>query len=73
MRLIPMGVCYLTWFATLRLLPPGTAATGMLLVPLIGVVSAAILLGEKFGPRQAGAMVLTFAGVALALRSPRGG
>ena len=68
MTLIPMGVCYLTWFATLRQLPPATAATGMLLVPLIGVVSAAILLGEPFGPRQLGAMGLTFAGVALALR-----
>lgn len=68
MTLVPMGACYLTWFATLRHLPPATAATGMLLVPLIGVVSAAILLREPFGPRQAGAMVLTFAGVALALR-----
>jgi drug/metabolite transporter (DMT)-like permease len=68
MTLIPMGVCYLTWFATLRHLPPATAATGMLLVPLIGVLSAAILLGELFGPRQLGAMGLTFAGVALAFR-----
>ena len=69
MTLVPMAACYVTWFATLRHLPPTTAATGMLLVPLIGVTSAALLLGEPFGLRQAVAMGLTFAGVALALRS----
>lgn len=70
MTLVPMALCYVTWFATLRHIPPATAATGMLLVPLIGVTSAAALLGEPFGLRQALAMALTFAGVALALRAP---
>lgn len=31
---------------TLRRLPPTSASTGMLLVPVIGVVSAALILGE---------------------------
>ncbi len=39
MTLVPMGICYLTWFETLRRLPPSSASTGMLLVPLIGVIS----------------------------------
>lgn len=68
MVLIPMGTCYLTWFATLRYLPPATAATGMLLVPLLGVTSAACVLGEPFGWRQTAAMALTLSGVAVALR-----
>jgi len=68
MTLVPMGACYLTWFATLRRLPPATASTGMLLVPLVGVVSAAAMLGEALGPREALAIVLTLGGVALALR-----
>ncbi len=45
MTLIPMGVCYLTWFETLRRLPPASASTGMLLAPVIGVVSAACYIG----------------------------
>jgi drug/metabolite transporter (DMT)-like permease len=67
MTLFPMGVCYLTWFATLRHLPPSIAATGMLLVPLIGVVSAAFLLGEPLGWREGVAMALTLGGVTLAI------
>jgi drug/metabolite transporter (DMT)-like permease len=67
---VSMGVCYLTWFATLRYLSPSVASTGMLLVPLIGVISAAPLLGEPLGWREASAMVLTLGGVTLALRNP---
>ncbi|TPQ32411.1 EamA family transporter [Bradyrhizobium guangdongense] len=68
MTLVPMGVCYVTWFETLRRLPPTSASTGMLLVPVIGVVSAAIILGEPLGVREIAAMVLTLGGVTLALQ-----
>jgi len=68
MTLVPMGVCYLTWFETLRRLPPTTASTGMLLVPVIGVVSAAFILGEPLGLREFAAMALTLGGVTLALQ-----
>jgi len=68
MTLVPMGLCYLTWFETLRRLPPTSASTGMLLVPVIGVVSAAFILGEPLGLREVAAMVLTLGGVTLALR-----
>ncbi|CAN5195027.1 EamA family transporter [soil metagenome] len=68
MTIVPMGVCYLTWFETLRRLPPATASTGMLLVPVIGVVSAALIVGEPLGIRVVLAMVLTLGGVTLALQ-----
>ena len=68
MAVVPMGICYLTWFAALRRLPPAAAAVGTLLVPLTGILSAAALLGEPLGGRQALAMVLTLGGVVLALR-----
>ena len=68
MTLVPMGVCYLTWFETLRRLPPSSASTGMLLVPLIGVISAALILGEPLGMREVVAMVLALGGVTLALQ-----
>jgi drug/metabolite transporter (DMT)-like permease len=70
MVLGPMGVCYLSWFAALRRLPAATAATGTLAVPIIGVIAAAVMLGEPLGLREALAMTLTLAGVALALRKP---
>lgn len=62
MTLVPMGLCYLTWFETLRRLPPPSASIGMLLVPLIGVISAALILGESLGVREVVAMVLTLGG-----------
>ena len=68
MTLVPMGICYLTWFETLRRLPPSSASTGMLLVPLIGVISAAVILGEPLGIREVVAMVLVLSGVTLALQ-----
>jgi drug/metabolite transporter (DMT)-like permease len=40
----------------------------MLLVPVIGVVSAAFILGEPLGLREVAAMALTLGGVTLALR-----
>lgn len=68
MTLVPMGLCYLTWFAALRRLPSGIATITMLLVPLLGTLSAAAILGDPFGLREAGALALTLGGVALALR-----
>lgn len=68
MTLVPMGVCYLSWFAALRRLPSGIATITMLLVPLIGTLSAAAILGDPFGLREGGALALTLGGVALALR-----
>lgn len=70
MTLGPMGICYLTWFATLRRLPPATAATAMLSVPVLGVIAAAAMLGEPLGLREAIAMAVTLGGVLLALRKP---
>ncbi|WP_371421080.1 EamA family transporter [Tardiphaga sp.] len=70
MTLGPMGVCYLTWFATLRRLPPATAAMGTVIVPVMGVIGAAALLGEPLGLRELIAMTLTLGGVTLALRRP---
>ena len=59
------ALCYLAWFAALRRLPAATAAIGTLSVPIIGVIAAAIVLGEPLGVREVLAMALTLAGVAL--------
>lgn len=69
MTIVPMALCYLMWFAALRSLPAATASTGMLMVPIIGTVSAALLIGEQLRSSEVAAMALTLSGVALALRS----
>ncbi|BAN27460.1 putative uncharacterized protein (plasmid) [Caballeronia insecticola] len=71
MSLVPMGVCYLAWFATLRRLPAELASIGMLLVPIMGIAAAALALGEPLGRREALAMALTLSRVALAMRQRR--
>jgi len=68
MTVAPMGLCYLSWFAALRRLPPATAAVATLLTPVIGVVAAAVALGEALGARELAALALTLGGVALAMR-----
>lgn len=68
MTVMSMGVCYLTWFAALRRLPPSTASMATLLTPVVGVLAAAATLGEPFGPRQMLALALTLGGIALAVR-----
>ena len=68
MTAVPMGVCYLCWFAALRRLPPAVASVATLITPLVGVVAAALALGEPLGAREALALVLTLGGVSFALR-----
>jgi drug/metabolite transporter (DMT)-like permease len=68
MTIVPMGVCYLTWFAALRRLPPATASVATLLTPVIGVCAAAVALGEPLGAKEFSAMGMTLAGIALAMR-----
>jgi drug/metabolite transporter (DMT)-like permease len=51
MTAVPMGLCYLSWFAALRRLRPASASAGTLLTPVIGVFAAAAVLGEPLGAR----------------------
>ena len=72
MAAVPMALCYVAWFAALRHVPPTTASMATLLVPIIGIVSASLVLGEPLGLRELVALVLTLAGVALALHTGTG-
>ncbi|HET6183386.1 MAG TPA: DMT family transporter [Acetobacteraceae bacterium] len=65
---ISLGVCYLAWFGALRRLPAGTAAIGMLLTPVIGVLASAATLGEPLLGRQLAALALVLSAVLLATR-----
>ena len=67
--IISLGLCYLAWFAALRLVDAGTATIAMLLTPIIGVFASAIVLGEALRPPQLLALGLVVTGVALASRT----
>jgi drug/metabolite transporter (DMT)-like permease len=62
-------IAYVCWFAALARLPASVAAIGTMAVPVIGVVTSAIALGEPLGAGQIAALIFTLAGVALATRS----
>jgi drug/metabolite transporter (DMT)-like permease len=44
---IGSGLCYFLWFSIVRRLPASTAALGILSSPVIGVITAIIVLGER--------------------------
>ncbi|TAJ28874.1 DMT family transporter [Bosea sp. (in: a-proteobacteria)] len=67
MALGPMALCYLTWFSVLKRLPTSVAATGMLIVPIVGTLSATAMLGDSIGQMQIVAIALTLSGVGLAI------
>lgn len=69
MTFVQFCICYVCWFAALKRLPASTAATGTLVVPVVGVIASAIALHEPLGMREIGALVLTLASVMLSVRS----
>ena len=69
LTLVQFCLCYVCWFAALERLPAATASIGTLLVPVVGVLSAAAMLNEPFGLREVIALAVALGGVALALRA----
>lgn len=65
---IALCLSYVAWFRALSALPASAATIGTLLVPVIGVTSSALALGEPLGARQLIALGLTIGGVVLASR-----
>ncbi|MGY4216713.1 drug/metabolite transporter (DMT)-like permease [Bradyrhizobium sp. USDA 4522] len=50
-------------------MPAATASIGTLLVPVVGVLAAAAMLREPLNASDIAALVVTFAAVAVALRT----
>ena len=69
MTAIPFCLSYVCWFAALERLPATTASIGTLLVPVVGVLAAAVMLHEPLGLREISALAVTLGGVAVAVRS----
>ena len=65
------GAGYAIWYAALRSLQAGTAATVQLTVPVIAALGGAIFIAEPITLRLVAASVLTLGGVALVLWTKR--
>lgn len=66
-----LAFCYYAWFTAVRIFPTHISAISSLSVPVVGVVSSAILLGEPFGWREVAALALVVGAVALVLFQPQ--
>ena len=68
--LFPMSFCQWAYFKTVTILPASIAAIGTLLVPVVGVYSSLIILGEPVGSVELIALILIMAALSLVLIYP---
>jgi drug/metabolite transporter (DMT)-like permease len=66
--LVPMAVGNAAWFSVVGLLPANIAGLSSVMVPVVAMISGAIVLGEPLGLVQWISILCCTAGVALALR-----
>jgi drug/metabolite transporter (DMT)-like permease len=71
--IIGSGLCYFLWFDIVRRLPASTAALGILSSPVIGVITAMIVLGERPTWYDAIGFALMLAASAIVVLRPEGG
>jgi len=71
--LMPMCIGNVCWFAIVGLLPTNVAGLSSIMVPVVAMVSGAIVHAEPLGPLQLAAMVCSAAGLSLALFGPARG
>jgi drug/metabolite transporter (DMT)-like permease len=68
--LIGMGLAYFLWFVVVDRLPATTASLGSLLVPVVGVIGSALVIGERPGVTDAIGFACIFAAAASVLLQP---
>jgi len=67
---IGFGLAYSLWFAIVGRLPAITASLGSLLVPVVGIMASAAVLGERPTPNDYVGFALIFAAAACVLLRP---
>lgn len=63
-----MAIGNVAWFSIVGLLPPGVAGLSSVMVPIVAMVTGALVRGEPLGPWQLGAMACSAIAMFLALR-----
>ena len=62
---------YAVWGMLLNRYPAGTVSAFSLLIPVAGLVSAALLLGETVSPLEIAGSLLVLAGLSINVLGPR--
>lgn len=70
MGIIGTGLAHFLWWSIAGKLSPTTAAIGALLVPVVGVLASALILGERPTPNDVIGFVLIFSAAACVLLTP---
>jgi drug/metabolite transporter (DMT)-like permease len=65
-----VGLAYFMWFMVIERLPASTASLGSLLIPVVGVASSALLLGERPTLNDTVGFAFVFAAAACVLLQP---
>jgi drug/metabolite transporter (DMT)-like permease len=68
--LVPMGIGNVAWFSIVGLLPASVAGLSSIMVPVVAMLSGALVLGEPLGLPQWLAIACTVAALSLALLRP---
>lgn len=68
--LVPMCIGNVFWFAIVGLLPANVAGLSSIMVPVVAMISGAIVHGEPLGPLQVAAMLMSVASLSLVLLKP---
>jgi drug/metabolite transporter (DMT)-like permease len=63
----PMLFCHWAWFTVVGIFPASVAAISTLAIPVVGVLSSAVVLGESLGVREGTALVLVIAAMGIVL------
>jgi len=71
--LVPMSIGNVCWFAIVGMLPANVAGLASIMVPVVAMVSGAVVHGEPLGPVQWLAMACCAAALSLALLKPARG
>jgi drug/metabolite transporter (DMT)-like permease len=68
----PVIFCQWAWFKVISLFPTTLASIGTLLIPIIGVFSSALVLGEPVGLQELTALALVVMAMAIVMVRPEG-
>jgi drug/metabolite transporter (DMT)-like permease len=71
--LVPMSIGNATWFTIVGLLPANVASLSPIMVPVVAMISGAVVHGEPLGGLQVAAMACSAAALSLVLLKPRRG
>jgi len=66
----PMVVCHAAWVVLVERLPVQLAVIGTLLIPIVGVLSSGLLLGDHLSWSKIAALALVLSSIVLAFRKP---